>query len=73
MNKIVITINSYINDKFFNKGEEYTYSGTERVQEGCSCNGSLKEYDTYVIFINNVKYNIRKDHAELVPQNCNVK
>lgn len=62
-NKIVITQNDYVLDKFFNKGEEYDYIGTETITEGCSCNGSRKEYNTYVVIIDNKKYNIKADKA----------
>ena len=63
--KIVITQNDYVLDKFFNKGEEYDYIGMETVTEGCSCNGSRKEYNTYVVMMDNRKYNIKASRAGL--------
>jgi hypothetical protein len=65
-NKIEIIQNDYVFDRFFKKGEQFDYIGTETITTGCSCNGSLSTYNTYVVLINNVKYHIRADRASIM-------
>ncbi|VVB59146.1 Uncharacterised protein [uncultured archaeon] len=60
---IQITNNCYVNEKYFKSGEQYPYIGTEMVKSGCACNGSLRQYESFVVLINNVKYNIRTSDA----------
>lgn len=62
-NTIEITKNDYVLDRFFKKGETFTYAGMESVTEGCSCNNSRKTYNTYVVLLDNKKYNVKATHA----------
>jgi hypothetical protein len=61
--RIEITKKDYVFDRFFEVGQEFDYSGTETVTTGCSCNGSREQYNTYVVFIDGKKYNIRDTNA----------
>ena len=70
-NRIEITQNDYVLDKFFNKGEVYDYIGMETVTEGCSCNGSNRSFNTYVVMMDNKKYNIKASKAGIkAPDTC---
>lgn len=71
--KISISRKDYVLDRFFEVGQEFEYSGTETITEGCSCNHSLKQHNTFVVFIDNKKYNIKATHAGIMQTNqCNV-
>lgn len=61
--KIVMSQKDFVLDRLFEKGEEFEYAGTETITCGCSCNGSLRQYNTYVVIIDGKKYNIRDTHA----------
>ena len=66
MSKIEITENVYDGGIMFHKGTQHEYIGTEHVKEGCSCNGTLKEYDAYVVLNSNVKCRIPLNKANIV-------
>ena len=69
MNKIELTENVYDAGIMFKKGEQHEYAGNEHVREGCSCNGSLQEYDAYIVLKNGIKCRIPNNKAFVV-QNC---
>lgn len=66
MSRIAIQKTDYIGGRYFKAGEEYDFAGTETVTEGCACNGSLKQVNTYVVLLDNVKYHVPQDRAAII-------
>jgi hypothetical protein len=66
MSQIKITQTDLIDGRYFKQGETYDYIGEEIQSSGCGCNGSRKEWNTYVVLIDNKKYNVMTKRAEVI-------